>query len=60
MAFRFQRRIILVQKLRLNLSKRGRGLSVGPRGASLSFAQWDVGHAGLPADLPLGLGPLSM
>ncbi|WP_232222372.1 DUF4236 domain-containing protein [Halomonas alkaliantarctica] len=37
MAFRFQRRISLAPGVRLNISKRGVGLSVGLRGASVSM-----------------------
>ncbi len=49
MGFRFHRRITLAPGFRLNRSKRGLDLSVGPRGASLSVGPSGVhGHAGIP------------
>ncbi|MBS9405555.1 DUF4236 domain-containing protein [Halomonas sp. TRM85114] len=49
MAFRFQRRIALAPGLRLNLSKRGLGLSVGPRGASSGVGSGGMlGSASIP------------
>ncbi len=50
MALRFQRRIQLMPGVRLNISKGGLGVSVGPRGAAVSVgprgAHWNLGIPG--------------
>jgi Protein of unknown function (DUF4236) len=48
MAWRFQRRKRILPGVTLNLSKRGAGVSVGPRGAKIS-----AGRSGLTATLSL-------
>jgi hypothetical protein len=49
MGFRFQRRIRLIPGVRLNVSKSGLGLSLGPRGSTVSVGQSGLyGNAGLP------------
>ncbi|AHK80784.1 hypothetical protein M911_14350 [Ectothiorhodospira haloalkaliphila] len=49
MAFRFQRRIRIAPGLRLNVSKRGVGLSAGVPGASISLGRRGAyGNVGIP------------
>lgn len=49
MAFRFQRRIRIAPGQRLNVSKRGVGLSAGVPGASISLGRRGVyGNVGIP------------
>ena len=49
MGFRFSKRITLLPGVRMNISGSGLGLSVGPRGASVSINRNGVyGNAGLP------------
>lgn len=49
MGFRFQKRITLFPGVRLNLSKSGASVSVGPRGASVNIGKRGVfGTVGLP------------
>ncbi|MCH8530322.1 MAG: DUF4236 domain-containing protein [Saccharospirillum sp.] len=49
MAFRFQRRIKIAPGIRVNISKSGAGLSVGPRGATASIGKRGLyGNLGIP------------
>lgn len=49
MGFRFQKRITLLPGVRMNLSKSGASLSVGPRGASVTMGKRGVyGNVGIP------------
>lgn len=49
MGFRFQRSVRIVKGVRLNISKSGLGVSVGPRGAKLTIGPSGTHvHAGLP------------
>ena len=49
MGFRFQKRITILPGLRINLSKSGASLSVGPRGASITVGKKGVyANAGIP------------
>lgn len=49
MAFRFLRRISILPGVRLNISKGGPSLSLGPRGASVTIGQRGIwGNVGIP------------
>lgn len=49
MGFRFSRRITLMPGVRVNLSKSGASLSVGPRGASVTMGKRGIyGNVGIP------------